>query len=109
MNTPIETQILNDQAGNPLYVLMPYDEYIGMLNKEEKTIPQEVMELEVLNDITPIAAWRKYLKLTQKEVAERLGMSQANFSAIEKTDNPRNETLKKVAKALGIDPGQLVY
>lgn len=56
-----------------------------------------------------LRAARKRLELTQEEVAHRSGLEPAEISRIEggKRD-PRVSTLEKLAKALEVDPGQLL-
>lgn len=44
---------------------------------------------------------RQGRKVTQKELAEKLGMTQANVSRIEREDDVRLSTLEKYAAALG--------
>lgn len=60
---------------------------------------------------------RKRLKLTQSEVAERLGISQASVAAFERYDNdPKLSTIRRYAQVVGLlvahcvepDEGQLV-
>ncbi len=61
----------------------------------------------LLNGQTLIKSWRMASGLSKKEVADKLGISQSDFSKIESSANPPNET-RKVADALGIDVVQLV-
>jgi DNA-binding XRE family transcriptional regulator len=70
-------------------------------------IPYEVIRKEISEGTSKIQAWREYLGLTQTEVAERMGVSQASFSKTERAKHPRKETLRKVAKALGVKVEQL--
>ncbi len=53
-------------------------------------VPQAVVNDVFDNNVTPLRAWRNYLGLSQEEVANRLGISQAGYSKHEK-----NEKLKK--------------
>jgi len=56
-----------------------------------------------------LKAWRKHLGLTQKEVARRAGITQSALSQMERMAiNNRTATLEKLAKAMGIEAGQLV-
>ncbi len=48
-----------------------------------------------------------YLKKTQKEVAEALGIGQSAFAQIEKSKKCQKATFEKVAAVLGVEPGQL--
>jgi transcriptional regulator with XRE-family HTH domain len=53
-------------------------------------------------------SWREFLGLTQKEVAKRMGITQAALSQMESAENNlRKETLKKLATALKLDIAQL--
>ena len=55
-----------------------------------------------------LKAWRLYLGLTQKEVAQRAGISQAALSQMEKNSNElRTATLEKLAEALSLSVDQL--
>ena len=54
-----------------------------------------------------ILTWREYLNLTQAELAEKMGISQAAYSQMEAAKKPRKETLKKIAKAMNIELAQL--
>ena len=72
------------------------------------TIPHGVVELHILESKTPIRAWREYKGLSQKEVAERMNISQSAYSQMEKDDaRLRPATLQKIAAALEISPEQL--
>lgn len=46
--------------------------------------------------------------ISQKELAERIGIKAPTLSDIEKSKQPRAETLYKVAKALNIDVEELI-
>lgn len=70
-------------------------------------IPSEVVSLIFDNGFTPARAWREFLQLTQEECAIKLGISQAAYSQLETSNNPRKTTRNKLATALGINPGQL--
>ena len=77
--------------------------------EREITIPQEVIEKTVLEDKSKVRAWREYLKLSQKDVAARLGISQAAYSQLEKPGaNLRRSTLANIAKAFDVHVEQLV-
>ncbi|PCH95681.1 MAG: transcriptional regulator [Gammaproteobacteria bacterium] len=97
-------QVIN-QGGKPAFVVVPYDEWLAMRENSDNEVytPQEVMELIILKDMSHIAAWRKYKKITQKDLAKAAGITQAAMSQIEKTDSePQKRTLSKIAKALGV-------
>ena len=72
-------------------------------------IPHEVVEQVVNKEFNLLKAWRKHLGLTQKEVARRSGITQTALSQMERMAvNHRTATLEKLAKAMGIEAGQLV-
>ena len=50
-----------------------------------------------------IRAWRDHIGITQRELAVRIGVSQAAVAKLERpTAKPRRATLEKIAEALGI-------
>ena len=61
-----------------------------------------------IDDYSSYKAWRIYLKMTQKEVAEKIGISQSKVAKIEANpDNVSNKTRKEFANALKINIRQL--
>jgi transcriptional regulator with XRE-family HTH domain len=62
-----------------------------------------VVERHILDGVSLIRAWREYKGLRQRDVAERLGISQSAYSQMENSDSePRVATLQRVAAALGV-------
>jgi DNA-binding XRE family transcriptional regulator len=106
MNAPTDIQIINDTAGKPAFVVMPYEQYLAE-HPDESLIPHAVVELMIDDDVTLMTAWRRYLGLTQSETAERIGISQAAYAQFERSDKPRRVTLEKVARAFGVSSEQL--
>lgn len=100
-----------EQNGVPAFVVIPYDEYLKMVPQEKDDddyIPNEVVELIVKKRFNLVKAWRSHRGLTQKEVAERAGITQAAVSQMEKSNNElRTGTLEKLAAALEVDIEQL--
>lgn len=73
-------------------------------------VPQEVVERVVMEEMTPIRAWREHLGLTQGEVASRMAISQSAFAQMEASSaKVRKSTLRKIAGALGIHVEQLDF
>lgn len=113
MNTSIlhNVQVIS-KDGKPEYAILPYMDYLRLLEKAEDSealIPHEVVGLVIEKDFNLLKAWRKHLGLTQKEVAQRAGITQSALSQMECTaGNNRTATLEKLAKALGIATSQLV-
>jgi DNA-binding XRE family transcriptional regulator len=108
MNAPtIEHQVINGPAGNPLFVVVPYGEYLDLVGgrpDEEVFLPFEVSKIANLENKSLVRAWREHLGLTQAEVASRMGVTRAAFAQMEaKGAKLRVATLKKIAAALGVE------
>ncbi len=98
---------LIEKNGEPEYAVLPYREYLDLL-AGEPTFPNAVVKRHVSDGVSLIRAWREYKGMTQKEVADKLGMSQAGLAQIEKSDAPhKHSTLAKIAAVLEIDVEQL--
>jgi predicted transcriptional regulator len=77
-------------------------------NIEPDSVPREVTEKAILEDMPLIKAWRLHLGLTQKEVAKKAGITQAALSQMERAENTnRTATLEKLALALGVSVAQV--
>ncbi len=107
MNARIDFQTILGADGQPAFVVVPYSEFRRMTGAFTLgTIPHAVVSAEV-DGASATKAWRDYLRLTQAEVATRMGVSQAAFAQMEKAKRPRKATLQKVAAALGLALEQL--
>ena len=107
MKAPTNVQYI-EQNGKPVFVMIPYDDYIKLLPTEDVTVPHEVVGLVIKKGMNLVKAWRTYLGITQSEIAKKAGISQAALSQMEKTDNPlRIATLEKLAIAMGLSIEQL--
>ena len=109
MKEPIEHQVI-EKDGEPLFVLVPYQEYIALKHrKDEKVyIPHEVVEKHLLEEKSLIRAWREYKGVSQKEMAGRIGISQAAYSQMERVGTKlRKASKQKIAEALGVAQEQL--
>ena len=113
MTTPIEYQTI-EHGGKPAFVLVPWEEWnrIKPLLEAQKArasgIPQEVVEAHVLRGETLIKAWREHLGITQKQLAARMGVSQAAVVKFERSDaRLRTPTRKRIAAALGLSEEQV--
>lgn len=113
MNAPTNIQIIT-QNGRPAFVVMPYEEYLRAFPEnpwvpEGDSIPHEVVGMTIKKGYSLIRAWREYLGLTQNEVAERMGITQAALSQMESGEKKlRKETIAKLAAALKLKPEQLL-
>ena len=114
----IETKVIKE-GGHPRFVIMDfryYQRFQDILEDVEDAVdleleppgglyvPMEVVHREV-DGVSPITAWREYRGFTQKELAHRLGVSQAQVAKWERpSTRPRKATLEKIARALECDP-----
>ena len=108
MKTLTNVQVINGPDGKPSFVVIPYDDYLRAYEREHNLIPNEVVSL-VVDGATPARAWREYLKLTQAEIAQRLGITQPSYAKQEASNGLRPVTIKKIAAALGITVAQLDF
>ena len=108
MNVPTDIQMIKGPDGSPAFVVMPYSLFVERYAHGEGFIPNDVVSATV-DGTTPMKAWREHLRLTQAEVAGRLGVSQAGYAQMEGAARPRNGTLVRVADALGITLEQLDF
>jgi len=109
MNAPTDVQII-EKNGQPEYAVIPYENYISLLHAqtEDEFIPHEVVEMSLFTGGNMVAAWRKYKKLSQTQLARKLGISQSAIAQMERPGyNHRSNTLKRIADALNINVEQL--
>lgn len=69
--------------------------------------PNEVINILSEKGCTMQAAWRVYRGLTQKQVAEALGIKQSTVSEFEKSERPRKDNLERLATLYRCSPEQL--
>ena len=71
--------------------------------KNDETITHEVTGLVIKTKMNLLKAWRTHLKMSQKDVAQEAGISQAALSEMDKIDNEhRTASLVKLSKAMGV-------
>ena len=102
--------VLRDVKGNAAFVVLPVAEYealVGKVRNEAAYVPEEVVSLIFLKKMSPVRAWREHLGLTQKEVADKLDLTQSAYSKIEARKTLKSATRINVASALGIFEEQL--
>lgn len=110
MNIPTNYQTI-DYHGKPAFVLVPWEQfsriapYLEQSEQQRNSIPQSVVEANLLHGVPIIKAWREYLKLTQEQVASQIGMKQPSLARIETgAVKPRKATLVKLAALFGVTP-----
>ena len=108
MNARTEFQIILGKDGKPAFVVVPFEEFEKMKSVQNaSTVPNNVANLSFDKNLTPMAAWREHLGLTQVQVASRMNITQAAYAQMERVKKPRKATLQKVADALGLTVEQL--
>ena len=117
-------QFITDNAGVRTGVIMSVAEYERLLSladpdedfesiqyeageHDNETIPHEVVSIMIDDDVSLLAAWRIYRRMTQQEVAECLGVKQSAVSQFERAGAPRKSTLEKLAEIYNCRPNQL--
>jgi len=110
MNAPIRHQIIEDN-GQPLFVLVPYAEYVASLRRESgesPSIPLAVSKAANMEDKSLVRAWREYKGLSQADMAERMGISRPAYAQLEaRGANLRATTVHRLALALDVPWEQL--
>ncbi len=110
MNAPLNLQIIKSISGKPEFVLIPVavydalrdqieDELAGREAAADKSADYVPFELENYVD-NPIALARIKTNVTQKQLAKRLGVSQAYISKVEHQTKVTPKLLAKVKAAL---------
>jgi len=105
MSAHTDPQIIHHN-GQPAFVVIPYEQYQAHQEAarfdKRTTAPQEVVEMMV-EGASLLKAWRKYFGLSQRELAERAGLTQAQVANIENGRQiPRADTLLRLSDALGV-------
>lgn len=107
------TEVRTIEQDGVKYALLPYDDYLALtradLVKRTQGVPHQVVGDIIVNKVNPVLAWRRYLLLTQDQLAQRMGISQPALAQIEAALRPRKVTLKKAADALGINLDQIYF
>ncbi len=108
MNALTDIQTIKGPDGAPAFVVVPYQEFMRRFAQEDSLIPHTVVSATV-DGASPMKAWREYLRLTQAEVAARMGVTQAAYAQIESAARPRKASIARVAAAFHITLEQLDF
>lgn len=74
---------------------------LARIEAGEGTVPGEVVDLIIDKELHPIAAWRRYRRLSQAALARKAGLSQVWVSRIEAgAGYGSRDTRRKLADAL---------
>jgi len=107
-------QYLNDTEGNPLYVVLPFADFQALEasvgQKKDSYVPQEVAQRVLVGNCSPARSWREYLGKTTGEVADKIGISEAEYIQLEALSKLTKRSVReRVAVALGISSEQLKF
>ena len=72
-------------------------------------IPAEVINAVFDRKSSSMRAWRKYLGLRKKHLAQQLGISKSQYSRLEAKKKPSKALLRQMAMLLGIHFKQLNF
>lgn len=98
----MSAQIIYDQTGkNPEFAVIPWDEYQQLIHQDSAD-DEEMIPFDVADYIdNPIKAMRVKSNLTQVQLAELMGVSQAYIGKIERTNySPTDNLMSRVEKAI---------
>lgn len=117
-----------ERDGKPEWAVMPFDEYqrlmalaedrqdaadaaaalVSVQQGNEELLPQEVVK-RLISGESPVRVWREHRGLTQKELAQASGLTQAMITMIENGHRKGTvQTLTSLAKVLKIDLDDLL-
>lgn len=117
-------QYITDSRGRRVSAVVPIDLFERLINdsdldelydtvqddagaSDEVRYPNEVVSILSDKNCTMQAAWRIYRGMTQKQVADALGIKQATVSEFEKSERPRKDNIERLAKLYNCAPEQL--
>lgn len=78
-------------------------------NKIQKYIPEEVLDLAIINCWKPVRAWRIYLGISIEEASKKVGTSMGFFVKYENQISPPPDILRKITAAFGITVDQISF
>ncbi len=106
MNTLTDYQVINDKAGNPAFVVIPYEDFRHIreeIEADNLTLSNEVVGKTVMEDKSLLCAWREYRNIPKEAMAQRMGMASGEYEAVEKQKQIPGKYRKAAAEILGTD------
>ena len=118
-----------EREGKPEYAVLPYDEYLKLLELSEdaqdieeareatrelergddEAISAEIVERLVSGDEHPLKIWREYRGMTQEALGSAAGVGKSYFSEIEAGNKSGSaRVLKTLAETLEVDMDDLM-
>jgi Helix-turn-helix. len=105
----IDVQFIKGRDGEPEFAVIPYLDYLAMVERKQSRIPHAVVRIMVEQECSLMAAWRHHRKLSQSDLAKALGTSQSAVAQTESvTSRPQKATREVWASILACDPDQLI-
>ena len=96
------------EAAEMLQDVRDYDEAKRAMENGEELVPGEVV-YAILDGENPIKVWREYRGLTQRQLAETVGISTPYLSQLETGKRKgATEVLSAIAEALGLSLDDIV-
>lgn len=83
------------------------DQEVSSYN-EHNTVPSEVVNICINQNVSLLAAWRIHLGLTQTDVAQKIGYNETAYRAVETTEAPPQDALIKLAEIFDTNAGTLI-
>lgn len=114
-----------DEKGNAAYVVLPIAEFNKLVltqdedlffsdvnyekgDDDNETVPNEIVDIMISQEVSLLAAWRIHINLNQHQVAEKLGLTQSAIAQMEsKSSKPQTKTRERLAKIYECKPEQL--
>lgn len=102
-------QIINNEYGDPIYVLVPYDKYISNSKNTPNNddFPIEIVDMIIRNNYSCLKSWRMYLGLTQNELAKKANITQSAYSQLESKNKLTSTQRRKFSQVLNINENLL--
>lgn len=104
----MKLQIIKSAQNEPEYVLVPVDVFEKCKSVIEEALEcrenqggDDYVDFKLDDYVNPAAQMRIEAGLTQKEMAEKMGVTQAYISKLENKESVGPKALLKVKKALG--------
>lgn len=108
-----------EKNGKPEYAVIPYDEYVRLLELAEDgldtyvqidmtdLVPAVVVD-RLLAGENPVRVWREHRGFTQQELADLARISKPYLSQIETGEREGSAVLPQLARALNVTVDELV-
>ncbi|WP_316897183.1 helix-turn-helix transcriptional regulator [Pseudodesulfovibrio indicus] len=83
------------------------DQEVSSYNKH-MTVPIEVVNICIRQNVSWLTAWRMHLGLTKADVAKKIGCDETAYCAVEITEAPPHDALIRLAEIFDTDADTLI-